>query len=221
MLRSFYSGISSLRAHQTMLDVTGNNIANVNTTGFKTGRVNFQDTLSQMIEYPSGPQGDIGGTNPAQVGLGVQVGSITNDFGQGSTQSTGRGLDMMINGDGFFVIQAGNEQLYTRNGAFSLDAQGMLVTPAEGVLEGVTRRTVIEMAQALQLPLEVRALPVAELRAAREVFATSSGGGLLPITQVDGRPVGSGTVGPVTRQLVQTYWDWHRDPRYSRPVHYS
>jgi len=104
---------------------------------------------------------------------------------------------------------------------FCLNAQGMLVTPAEGVLEGVTRRTVIEMAQALQLPLEVRALPVAELRAAREVFATSSGGGLLPITQVDGRPVGSGTVGPVTRQLVQTYWDWHRDPRYSRPVHYS
>lgn len=136
MLRSFYSGISSLRAHQTMLDVTGNNIANVNTTGFKTGRVNFQDTLSQMIEFPSGPQGDIGGTNPAQVGLGVQVGSITNDFGQGSTQSTGRGLDMMINGDGFFVIQAGNEQLYTRNGAFSLDAQGQLVTQDGALVQG-------------------------------------------------------------------------------------
>lgn len=136
MLRSFYSGISSLRAHQTMLDVTGNNIANVNSTGYKTGRVNFQDTLSQMIEYPSGPQGGIGGTNPAQVGLGVQVGSITNDFGQGSTQSTGRGLDMMINGDGFFVIQAGNEQLYTRNGAFSLDAQGQLVTQDGALVQG-------------------------------------------------------------------------------------
>lgn len=104
---------------------------------------------------------------------------------------------------------------------FCVNAQGQLVTPAEGVLEGITRRTVSEMAQALGLPLEVRALPVQELRAAREVFLSTSGGGVLPVTRVDGRAVGDGAVGPVTRRLVQTYWDWHRDPRYSRPVDYA
>ena len=103
---------------------------------------------------------------------------------------------------------------------FCVNAQGVLVTPEEGVLEGITRRTVIEMAAALGLPLQVRALPSAELRGAREVFLSTSGGGVLPVTRVDGHPVCDGTVGPVTRQLVQTYWDWHRDPRYSRPVRY-
>jgi branched-chain amino acid aminotransferase len=97
-------------------------------------------------------------------------------------------------------------------------AGGRLVTPAEGVLEGITRRTVIEMAQALGLALEQRALPAAELRAADEAFLSTSGGGVLPVTRVDGRAIGSGDVGPITRRLVQTYWDWHRDPRYSTPV---
>lgn len=104
---------------------------------------------------------------------------------------------------------------------FCVTAQGTVVTPAQGVLEGITRRTVIEMAQALGLPQEVRDLPAAQLRAAREVFLSTSGGGVLPVTRVDGRPVGDGTVGPVVRQLVQTYWDWHRDPRLSRPVNYQ
>lgn len=103
---------------------------------------------------------------------------------------------------------------------FCVNAQGRIVTPAEGVLEGVTRRTVIEMAAALGLPLDLRALPAAELRGAREVFLSTSGGGVLPVTRVDGKPVGDGAVGPAVRQLVQTYWDWHRDPRYSQPVQY-
>jgi len=98
---------------------------------------------------------------------------------------------------------------------------GTLVTPAEGVLEGVTRRTVIEMAQALGLPLVLRHLPAAELRGAQEVFLSTSGGGVLPVTRVDGAPVATGAVGPVTRQLVETYWAWHADPRYSQPVRYS
>jgi len=104
---------------------------------------------------------------------------------------------------------------------FCVNAQGTFVTPAEGVLEGITRRTVIEMAAALGLPLQVRALPAAELRGAREVFLSSSGGGVLPVTWVDGAPVGDGAVGPVTRQLVDTYWAWHRDPRLATPVDYG
>ncbi|HMA06526.1 MAG TPA: aminotransferase class IV, partial [Ramlibacter sp.] len=90
----------------------------------------------------------------------------------------------------------------------------------EGVLEGVTRRTVIEMAQALGIPVQLRNLPAHELRSAQEAFLSSSGGGVLPVSQVDGKPVGDGMVGPVTHRLMKTYWEWHADPRYSRPVRY-
>jgi flagellar hook protein FlgE len=129
MLRSLFSGISGLRSHQTMLDVAGNNIANVNTTAFKASATQFQDTLSQLTQGASTPQAAIGGTNPAQVGLGVQVAGISTNFTQGSTQTTGRAEDMMIAGDGFFMVRSGNEMLYTRAGSFGFDAQDRLVTP--------------------------------------------------------------------------------------------
>ncbi|HEY8294499.1 MAG TPA: flagellar hook-basal body complex protein, partial [Micrococcaceae bacterium] len=138
MLRSLYSGISGLRAHQTMLDVTGNNIANVNTQGFKASSVEFQDTLSQMTSGGSSPQAGNGGTNPAQVGLGVQVAAISTNFTQGSSQATGKGTDLMISGSGFFVVKQGGETLYTRAGSLSQDAQGNLVTPDGGILQGWT-----------------------------------------------------------------------------------
>jgi flagellar hook protein FlgE len=136
MLRSLYSGISGLRSHQTMLDVTGNNIANVNTAGFKGSSVQFQDTLSQLAQGAGGPQADIGGTNPAQVGLGVQVAGISTNFAQGSAQSTGRATDLMIQGDGFFVTKLGGETLYTRAGAFDFDPQGRLVDPSGALVQG-------------------------------------------------------------------------------------
>jgi branched-chain amino acid aminotransferase len=97
---------------------------------------------------------------------------------------------------------------------------GALVTPKEGVLEGISRRTVIEIARALGVPVELRALPAGELRGADEAFLTSSGGGVLPVTRVDGKPVGNGKAGAITHRLLQTYWAWHRDPRYSTPVPY-
>ena len=100
-------------------------------------------------------------------------------------------------------------------------SQGVILTPNEGMLEGVTRRTVIEMAQSLDLPLEQRALSRAELMAASEVFLSSSGGGVLPVSRVNGRAIGSATPGPITARLVQTYWDWHRDPAYSQAVNYG
>jgi len=90
MLRSLFSGISGLRAHQTMLDVTGNNIANVNTAGFKSSQVQFQDTLSQVLSNAGAAQPGIGGTNPAQVGLGVKVAGVTTNFQQGASQLTNR-----------------------------------------------------------------------------------------------------------------------------------
>ena len=136
MLRSLYSGISGLRAHQTMLDVTGNNIANVNTAGFKASSTQFQDTLSQMTQGATGPQAETGGSNPAQIGLGVRVAGVTTNFAQGSSQSTGRATDMMISGDGFFVTSKGGQQLFTRAGSFNPDAAGQLVSPDGGILQG-------------------------------------------------------------------------------------
>ena len=136
MLRSLYSGISGLRSHQTMLDVTANNIANVNTIAFKSSAIQFQDTLSQLTKGAGSPQGNVGGTNPAQIGLGVKVAGISTNFAQGSTQATGRSTDMMISGDGFFVTNIGGVIHYTRAGSFDPDGQGRLVTPDGGILQG-------------------------------------------------------------------------------------
>ena len=136
MLRSLFSGISGLRAHQTMMDVTGNNIANVNTAGFKSSSTVFEDTLSQMLKAAGAPQGDNGGTNPAQVGLGVRLAGINTNFGQGAAQNTGRATDMMVQGDGFFVVASGGQQMYTRAGAFSFDTTGKLTTPEGAVVQG-------------------------------------------------------------------------------------
>ncbi|HEX5741595.1 MAG TPA: flagellar hook-basal body complex protein, partial [Pilimelia sp.] len=129
MLRSLFSGISGLRNHQTMMDVTGNNIANVNTTGYKTSQATFQDTLSQMLQPAGGAVPNaLGGTNPAQVGLGSRLGGISTNFTQGASQQTGRSTDLMIQGDGFFAVSNGAETMFTRNGSFSFDASGALVT---------------------------------------------------------------------------------------------
>ncbi|MFF1632381.1 flagellar hook protein FlgE [Leifsonia sp. NPDC058248] len=136
MLRSLYSGISGLRSHQTMLDVTGNNIANVNTTAFKSGAVQFEDTLSQLVRGAGGPGAQAGGTNPAQIGLGVLVAGISTNFTQGATQATGRSTDIMINGDGFFAVNVGGQIQYTRAGSFDPDAQGRLVGPGGAILQG-------------------------------------------------------------------------------------
>jgi flagellar hook protein FlgE len=136
MLRSLYSGISGLRSHQTMLDVTGNNIANVNTAGFKGSTVRFQDTLSQLTQGAAAGQGEVGGTNPAQVGLGVQVAAISTNFTQGSPQSTGLATDLMISGDGFFVTRMAGETLYTRAGSFDFDSKGRLVDPSGALVQG-------------------------------------------------------------------------------------
>ncbi|MBZ5735187.1 flagellar hook-basal body complex protein [Nocardioides sp. TRM66260-LWL] len=136
MLRSLFAGISGLRANQTALDVTGNNIANANTIGFKSSSTVFSDTLSQMLTGASAGNATRGGTNPVQVGLGVQVAGILGNFNQGSTQTTGRGTDLMMEGDGMFVVKMGNEDQYTRAGAFTFDETGTLVTPTGARVQG-------------------------------------------------------------------------------------
>jgi flagellar hook protein FlgE len=136
MLRSMFSGVAGLKAHQTKMDVVGNNIANVNTVGFKSSSTVFEDTLSQVLRNGSAPSPGAAGTNPGQVGLGVKVAGITTNFGQGSQQNTGRASDFMIGGDGFFVTKVGTQQLYTRAGSFDFDGVGNLVTPDGGKLQG-------------------------------------------------------------------------------------
>jgi flagellar hook protein FlgE len=139
MLRSMFSGVSGLRSHQTMMDVIGNNIANVNTVGFKSSSVIFQDLLSQALRGAGAPTTGTtgnGGTNPAQVGLGVRVAGVSTSFTQGAAQLTGRSTDMSIQGDGFFVVRQAGQQLFTRAGSLSFDALGRLTTSDGAVLQG-------------------------------------------------------------------------------------
>ena len=133
MMRSLYSGVSGLQNHQTRMDVIGNNISNVNTIGFKRGRVNFQDMISQQMQGAAKPTDELGGVNPKEVGLGMTVAAIDNIFNQGNLQSTGVSTDIAIQGNGFFILKNGEESFYTRAGAFSLDTDGTLVNPANGM----------------------------------------------------------------------------------------
>ncbi len=133
MMRSLYSGVSGLQNHQTRLDVIGNNVANVNTTGFKKGRVNFQDMISQQLSGAAKPTTDVGGVNPKEVGLGMTVASIDTIFTQGNLQSTGVSTDIAIQGNGFFILKNGEETFYSRAGNFGLDVDGRLVNPANGL----------------------------------------------------------------------------------------
>jgi len=133
MMRSLYSGVSGLQNHQTRMDVIGNNISNVNTNGFKRGRVNFQDMISQQVAGAAKPTDELGGVNPKEVGLGMTIASIDNIFNQGNLQSTGVSTDLAIQGSGFFVMKSGDETFYTRNGAFGIDMNGTLVNPANGM----------------------------------------------------------------------------------------
>lgn len=132
MMRSLWSGVSGMQNHQTKMDVVGNNIANVNTNGFKKGRADFQDMISQQLSGAAAPTTEVGGVNPKEVGLGVQTAAIHTIFTQGNLQSTGVSTDIAIQGNGFFVLQNGEKTYFTRNGAFSVDKDGTLVNPANG-----------------------------------------------------------------------------------------
>ena len=153
MLRSMFSGVSGLRAHQNKMDVIGNNIANVNTVGFKSGRVTFKDSIYQNIYSSSEGNNVYGGSNPSQVGYGSQVSAVSVNFGTGSYEPTGFGTDCMINGNGFFIVGPkledmdtglGNtvdnnqvSQMYlTRVGEFTIDGDGYLVDANKNVVYG-------------------------------------------------------------------------------------
>src|SRR5262245_34137743 len=138
MLRALFGGGSGLRNHQTRMDVIGNNIANVNTVAFKASRVSFKEAFVQLLQGASRPGTNFGGTNPVQVGLGVNLGSIDQLFTQGSLENTGQPLDLAIQGDALFVLSNGQGRSYTRAGNFQLDANGRLISPSSGfIVQGI------------------------------------------------------------------------------------
>jgi flagellar hook protein FlgE len=162
MMRSLFSGVSGLQNHQTRMDVIGNNISNINTTGFKRNRVNFQDLLYQQIQGAARPTEDLGGVNPKEVGLGMSIASIDTIHIQGSLQTTGVQTDLAIIGNGFFILDDMGKQLFTRAGAFSVDADGVIVNPANGMkVQGWMARevegyTVLDVSR----PVEELVIPV-------------------------------------------------------------
>jgi flagellar hook protein FlgE len=162
MIRGMYSAISGLRTHQTMLDVVSNNLANVNTVGYKSSRTTFKDQLEQTLAGGSAQGPNTGGTNSAQVGLGVQLGSVDAVMGEGSLQSTGNPLDVAIQGEGWFRVGAGDpsatpatmptELNYTRAGNFLRNDQGFLVTPEGQYVIGLDTSTTPATDAFIQIP---------------------------------------------------------------------
>lgn len=141
MMRSLFAGVSGLRNHQIRMDVIGNNIANVNTVGYKASRVTFEEAYAQLVQGASRPPGRgaevMGGTNPVQIGLGMDISSIDLLFTQGTRETTGVSTDLSIDGDSFFVVSDGQVNSYTRSGNFQLDADGHLVSATNGyVVQG-------------------------------------------------------------------------------------
>lgn len=133
MMRSLSMAIASLRNHQTFMDVISSNIANVNTTGYKTARVQFQELLSQTIRGSSAPRGGLGGLNPVQISLGMALGGIDTFFTQGSLKDTGRLTDLAIQGDGFFVLNSGDGFAYARDGNLDVGLDGSLLHLTTGL----------------------------------------------------------------------------------------
>lgn len=168
MIQAMYSGISGMKAFKSSLDVIGNNIANVSTTGFKSGKATFKEMMSQTLNGGSAPANGKGGTNPEQVGLGVTLAGIDQDMGQGSLSSTGRKSDCAIEGEGYFAVSNGSRALFTRDGAFTQDSDYNLVTSSGGMkvlgwsadpLTGkIDTTTSITKDSAIQIPVGTKAL---------------------------------------------------------------
>jgi flagellar hook protein FlgE len=173
MLRSLFAGVSGLRNNQVRMDIIGNNIANVNTVAYKSGRVTFKEGYAQLLS-PSRTPGDLGGTNPMQIGVGMQIGSIDQNFSQGNLETTGLNTDLAINGAALFVVRKGSDSFFTRAGNFQVDALGQLVSPASGF---VVQGRMYENGQMLDGIQDIR-LPFGQKISAKATTQLSIGGNL-------------------------------------------
>ncbi|MEN8302501.1 MAG: flagellar hook protein FlgE [Campylobacterota bacterium] len=231
MLKSLFSGVSGLQSHQVAMDVESNNIANVNTVGFKYSRANFSDLLAQTKAIATAPQGQLGGKNPVQVGLGSTVSSMTRIFSQGSVQNSDKNTDVAIQGDGFFIISpdGGNTYKYTRAGDFKFDAggnfvdnngfvaQGWLRDPITGQVDSTAPITNINIPPGLTTPASATAEVVlkANLNSGPLVESYSSAYAVpsgpppalptLPAVDANGNPIASGDVGVMFNEVGEAF----------------
>jgi len=228
MLKSLFSGVSGLQSHQVAMDVESNNIANVNTVGFKYSRANFSDLLAQTKAIATAPQGQLGGKNPVQVGLGSTVSSMTRIFSQGSIQNSDKNTDVAIQGDGFFIISpdGGNTYKYTRAGDFKFDAggnfvdnngfiaQGWLRDSVTGKVDSTAPITSINIAPGLTTPASptqevvlkanLNSGPLVEsFSPAYEVKTGTSGA--TPALDANGNPIASGNVGVMFNEVGEAF----------------
>jgi len=158
MMSSLFSGVSGLTTNMLRMDVIGNNVANVNTVGYKSSNVTFEDTMSQLLHSAAAPLGNTGGVNPMQVGTGAMVGTVEGNFSQGSLESTGLSTDLAIQGQAFFVLSNGAASFYSRAGSFHLDGSGRLVDPSNGyTVQGFaydrTSDTYANLPSSLRIPM--------------------------------------------------------------------
>jgi flagellar hook protein FlgE len=178
MMRSLFAAVSGLRNNQTRMDVIGNNIANVNTVGFKSSRVTFAESLSQIIQSasrpPTGSAGSLGGVNPIQIGLGMRIASIDQVFTQGNLEATGQATDLAIQGASFFVVSDGAQDFYTRVGNFTTDADGRLVMSSNGF---VVQGRLANAGVLTDTVTDIR-LPFGQKSAAQQTTTASLGGNL-------------------------------------------
>ena len=232
MLKSLFSGVSGLQSHQVAMDVESNNIANVNTTGFKYSRANFSDLLAQTKAIATAPQGQLGGKNPVQVGLGSSVSSMTRIFSQGSIENSDKNTDVAIQGDGFFIISpdGGNTYKYTRAGDFKFDAggnfvdnngfvtQGWLRDPVTGKVDATAPIANINIPPGLTTPANPTQAVVlkANLNSGPLVYSFSSAYAVpsvapaipdanVPAVDKNGNPISSGDMGVMFNEVGEAF----------------
>jgi len=228
MLKSLFAGVSGLQSHQVAMDVESNNIANVNTTGFKYSRANFSDLLAQTKAIATAPQGELGGKNAVQVGLGSTISSMTRIFSQGSVQNSDKNTDVAIQGDGFFIVSpdGGNTYKYTRAGDFKFDAggnfvdnngfvtQGWLRDETTGLVDSTAPITNINISPGLTTPANATEEVVLKanlnsgplIESYSPAYEVPSGStGTTPALDSNGNPIASGNLGVMFNEVGEAF----------------
>ncbi len=185
MLRSLFSGVTGLGTNTLRMDVIGNNVANVNTVGFKSSRITFEEQVSQLLQGATGPNGALGGSNPMQIGNGARIAALDSVFSQGGLEATGIDSDLAIQGNAFFVLSNGSRDFFTRAGSFQIDGAGQLVNPSNGyVVQGFAFDRAGETFAAQPSAIEI---PLGEAEPARSTTVINYRGNL----EADSEPRGT------------------------------
>ena len=214
VLRSLFSGVSGLDANQELIDTIGNDIANINTTGYKSNEVQFEDLLDQTIAGATAPTIAEGGVNPTQVGLGVKVAGVEANFTQGTSEQTGNPLDLSIQGNGFFIANGNGQTVYTQAGSLELDGNGNLVTPDGYLVQGWAANANGDINTSA--PLANLTIPSGQEIAANATTGVTLGGNLAPQSGWTPPTTGRAPLGPRPHQGASTSVTRLRGQRHHR-----